>query len=106
MITSLRLRNLLISALLATALVAFVACGNDTETVENTGANRILIARQALTRQPPLSRKCQTSRKRPNSLSLLSIEMVPRFHSPSSKATNPWFSFSTGLTGDRPAHGN
>ncbi len=38
MITSLRLRNLLISALLATALVAFVACGNDTETVENTGA--------------------------------------------------------------------
>ena len=39
MITSLRLRNLLISALLATGLVAFTACGNDTETVENTGAN-------------------------------------------------------------------
>ena len=42
MITLLRLRNLLISALLAAALVAFAACGNDTETVENTGANRIL----------------------------------------------------------------
>ena len=42
MITSLRLRNLLISALLATALVAFAACGNDTETVENTGANETI----------------------------------------------------------------
>ena len=42
MITLLRLRNLLISALLAAALVAFAACGNDTETVENTGANETI----------------------------------------------------------------
>ncbi len=39
MITSRRLRNLLISALLATALVALTACGSDTESVENAGEN-------------------------------------------------------------------
>ncbi len=38
MITTLRLRNLIIATLLTAVMLAAAACGQDTETVENTDA--------------------------------------------------------------------